>query len=81
MKKSMKLLSILIFCIASGVSAQQTETKEELTRLLNQFLKGASENSIEMHDRFWAEELIYTSSSGQRYGKKTIMDGLRDSED
>ncbi|MGK7370350.1 MAG: hypothetical protein ACNS64_09040, partial [Candidatus Halalkalibacterium sp. M3_1C_030] len=72
MIKSLSLLPIFIFCLVSGLSAQQTEVKEELTLLLNQFLKGASENSIEMHDRFWAEDLIYTSSSGQRYGKETI---------
>ena len=30
-----------------------------------------------MHDRFWAEELVYTSSNGTRFGKREILDGLR----
>ena len=81
MIKSLNLLPIFIFCLVSGLSAQQTQVKEDLTLLLNQFLKGASENSIEMHDRFWAEDLIYTSSSGQRYGKETIMAGLQDTDE
>ena len=34
-----------------------------------------------MHDRFWAEDLIYTSSSGERFGKKKLMEGLRNAEE
>lgn len=30
-----------------------------------------------MHDRFWAEDLIYTGSSGRRIGKADIMRGVR----
>ncbi len=79
MIKQLSLLTLLLFVLASALSAQHSQTKEELTQLLNRFLRGASENSIEMHDRFWAEDLIYTSSSGQRYGKEHIMDGLQNS--
>ena len=42
--------------------------------MLHEFLAGASVNDIDAHDRFWAEELIYTSSSGQRFGKSDIVD-------
>ena len=79
MIKKLPLLTIFLLFLASGLSAQQSQVNEELTSLLNQFLRGASENSVEMHDRFWAEDLIYTSSSGQRYGKQRIMDGLQSS--
>lgn len=44
--------------------------------LLDRFLAGASTNDVEMHDRFWAEDLVYTSSSGERFGKPEIMAGL-----
>src|SRR5262245_24503099 len=46
---------------------------EELTRLLRQFLAGASKNDLAAHQRFWADDLIYTSSSGQRMGKTDII--------
>lgn len=52
-----------------------------LTALLNEFLDGASVNDAEMHDRFWAEDLIYTSSSGSRTTKQEIMSGLDTSAD
>ena len=46
---------------------------EELTRLLRQFLEGASRNDLAAHQRFWADDLIYTSSSGRRLGKEDII--------
>ena len=49
----------------------------ELTKLLNDFLAGASRNDPAVHDRFWAEDLIYTRSAGQRVTKADIMRGLR----
>lgn len=45
----------------------------ELTKLLRDFLAGASRNDAAMHDRFWADDLIYTSSTGRRLGKAEIM--------
>ena len=45
----------------------------ELTQLLKDFLAGASKNDPAVHERFWAENLIYTSSSGKRMGKADIL--------
>lgn len=45
----------------------------ELTALLNEFLAGASRNDAAVHDRFWADDLIYTRSAGQRIGKAEIL--------
>src|SRR5690242_3043880 len=45
----------------------------ELTRLLREFLEGASRNDLAAHNRFWADDLIYTSSSGRRLGKAEII--------
>lgn len=50
---------------------------QALTRLLDEFLAGASVNDPAAHERFWADELVYTSSTGKRFGKREILDGLR----
>ena len=50
----------------------------ELTKLLKDFLAGASRNDAATHDRFWAEDLIYTGSSGRRLGKADIMRDVRE---
>jgi hypothetical protein len=50
----------------------------ELTKLLNDFLAGASRNDADMHDRFWADDLIYTGSSGRRLGKAELMKDVRE---
>lgn len=49
----------------------------ELTTLVNDFLAGASRNDAAVHDRFWADDLIYTGSSGRRVGKADILKDVR----
>ena len=73
-----KLLSfvLLFFLSFSILYAQPLDEKEVLRNLLTEFLEGASQNDAEIHDRFWAEELIYTSSNGERVTKADIMSGL-----
>jgi hypothetical protein len=61
---------------ALGLPAETVPDAQELTKLLKDFLAGASRNDARMHDRFWADELIYTSSSGRRMGKADILRGL-----
>lgn len=51
-------------------------TEQVLESLLDDFLAGASVNDPAAHARFWAGDLIYTSSSGQRFGKAAILEGL-----
>ena len=67
----------LLLSLSPGLPAQTAPDAAELTRLLNDFLAGASKNDIAMHDRFWAEELVYTSALGRRKGKADIMRELR----
>jgi ketosteroid isomerase-like protein len=45
----------------------------ELTKMLHEFLAGASRNDASVHQRFWADDLIYTGSSGRRIGKADIL--------
>lgn len=80
MKKTICLILFQLL-LAHGLLAQETNEKEVLENLLHQFLEGASGNDAEVHDRFWAEDLIYTSSNGERVTKKDIMDGLKNNEE
>jgi hypothetical protein len=70
-------LTFLIFTVPIGIRAQTAPAADELTRLLNEFLAGASRNDATIHDRFWAEDLIYTGSAGRRRGKAEIMRDVR----
>jgi ketosteroid isomerase-like protein len=71
------LSAILLLALACGLQAQTAPDAAELTRLLRDFLAGASRNDPAMHDRFWADDLIYTSALGRRKGKADIMRELR----
>ncbi|MGI8782185.1 MAG: nuclear transport factor 2 family protein [Acidobacteriota bacterium] len=72
------LISIVVLTmLALGVQAQTAADADELTKLLKEFLAGASGNDAAMHDRFWAADLIYTGSSGRRVGKADILRDMR----
>jgi len=76
------LISTLVFVLMvsctdnKSVSSSSETAEAELEQLLDKFLQGASVNDAEMHDRFWAEDLIYTSSAGERTTKADIMSGF-----
>jgi ketosteroid isomerase-like protein len=69
--------AILVVGCALIVPAQTAPAAAELTKLLNDFLAGASHNDVAMHDRFWAEDVIYTGSGGRRRGKADILKDVR----
>jgi len=72
------LTFFLILCAAvTGLQGQDETDAEQLKHLLHIFLEGASRNDVEIHNRFWADELIYTGSTGRRVGKSDIMNDLR----
>lgn len=74
--KRIFLLTPILIAIACGLQAQSASPAPdapELTKLLQDFLAGASRNDAAMHDRFWADDLIYTASAGRRIGKADIM--------
>ena len=76
------LLLLLIFIIPATLLGQsEQEERETLTELLNEFLEGASYNDAATHDRFWAEDLIYTGSNGNRIAKSDIMSGVNENPD
>ena len=67
MKPKLLLLLPLLILLAfrAGAETPTAPDAAELTKLLNDFLAGASRNDIAMHDRFWADDLIYTRSAGR----------------
>jgi ketosteroid isomerase-like protein len=50
-----------------------------LEALLRDFLARTEDPSV--HDRFWADDLVYTSSDGTRRGKAEIMAGFDSGDD
>lgn len=71
MKKILMVISLLCFTMPT-----LADDKAELTALLSEFLDGATRNDAAIHDKYWADELIYTSSSGKRFGKAELMQGV-----
>jgi len=69
-------LSVALFTACTDGDPDPRADEAALEELLDRFLQGASENDAEIHDRFWAEDLIYTGSAGTRVTKEDIMDGL-----
>ena len=67
----------LSMMLNSALRAETAPDGPELTKLLQEFLAGAGRNDAAMHDRFWAEDLIYTSALGVRRGKAEIMQNVR----
>jgi ketosteroid isomerase-like protein len=71
--KRILLSAIMLLSIACGLRAQTAPDAGELTKLLQDFLAGAGRNDAAMHERFWADDLIYTASAGRRIGKADIL--------
>ncbi|HKX84602.1 MAG TPA: nuclear transport factor 2 family protein, partial [Pyrinomonadaceae bacterium] len=74
--RSVALLIIVLF-LGLTAHAQMAPEAPVLTKMLNEFLDGASRNDAAVHDRFWAEDLIYTRGGGQRTTKAEIMKSVR----
>jgi ketosteroid isomerase-like protein len=68
---------LLVLLLAGSAPGSPAPDAAALTSLLNEFLGGASRNDAAVHDRFWADDLIYTGSAGRRVGKAEIMKDVR----
>src|SRR5918997_227125 len=69
--------ALVVLLSAAGAWAQGAPDADALKGLLNEFLAGASRNDAAVHERFWADDLIYTGSTGRRVGKADIMRDVR----
>ena len=75
--KRLLLSALLSLSLLGRVHAQTAPDAAELTKLLQDFLAGAGRNDASVHERFWADDLIYTASAGRRMGKADILKEVR----
>ncbi len=64
--------TLLLLAVACPTHAED----QQLSALIHEFMDGASRNDRAVHQRFWAEDLVYTSSAGKRFGKAEILAGM-----
>jgi ketosteroid isomerase-like protein len=76
MKRLVSAALLLLF-VTGTIAAQSAPDAAELTKLLNDYLAGASRNDAAVHERFWADDLIYTRSAGRRVNKAEVMHDVR----
>ncbi|MDH3619450.1 MAG: nuclear transport factor 2 family protein [Gammaproteobacteria bacterium] len=74
MKKS--ILALALVLIAQSGAASDVE---EVTAMLHDFL--ANSDTRAAHERFWADDLVYSSSAGLRFGKADILKGFDTPDD
>jgi ketosteroid isomerase-like protein len=76
---SIAIVTLITVCgaFAQTAPAQTAPDAAELTRLLNEFLAGASRGDAAIHERFWADDLIYTRSAGRRVNKAEVLRDVR----
>lgn len=76
--RALACLTVAI-CVAVFAPAQAQDDTTELTAMLRDFLANADQRAA--HERFWDEDLVYSSSSGLRFGKTEIMQGFESADD
>jgi hypothetical protein len=77
MRRSLTVAAVLWLAVARFAECQPARDAAELQALLAEFLAGASRNDAEVHDRFWADSLVYTRSTGRRIGKADLLKDVR----
>lgn len=70
----MRLFGILMWIVIAPVATANDEVA--IHQLLNDFLANTVKDDLKNHQRFWADDLIYTSSVGTRFGKEKIIQGI-----
>jgi ketosteroid isomerase-like protein len=81
MLRSLIALAATLFLTTIAAAQEAAPDVAELKRLLAWFLDGASHNDVAVHERFWAEELVYTRSAGVRTNKAEILADVRKGAD
>jgi len=69
-----KILPVLVVCllVAGAVTGQKTAT-QEVTALLHEFMDAAGRSDRAVFEKFFADDVIYTRSSGIVITKADIM--------
>ncbi|MCO4811250.1 MAG: nuclear transport factor 2 family protein [Gammaproteobacteria bacterium] len=68
--------SLALVLVAQSAAASDVE---EITSMLHHFLAHSSTEAA--HQRFWADDLVYSSSAGLRFGKAEILAGYEASDE
>lgn len=76
MRTSLLLSTLLLTPMLVTPTLALADDKADLTTLLSEFLDGATRNDAAIHNKYWADELIYTSSGGTRFGKAELMQSV-----
>jgi len=74
------LLALFAIAALPARAAGSSETVAEITQLLNWFLAPENNPRAATHQRFWAEDVVYTSSSGVVRRKAEILASFDGSE-
>lgn len=70
---------ILTFALLLGAQSAGASDVAELTSMLQDFLANSDKEAA--HQSFWAEDLVYSSSAGLRFGKAEILAGFESADD
>ena len=77
MKKYVQACLLVTWLLSASLAAASDE--EILAAMLHDFL--ANSATAAAHEKFWADDLVYSSSAGLRFGKADIMKGFEASDD
>jgi hypothetical protein len=69
------MLILLVIVFQLTLHAQSAPDSAELNKLLNEFLAATTDPAV--HERFWADDLIYTRSAGRRVSKSEVLHDVR----
>lgn len=77
-----KVAFVLLAMLSMDAWSQDSKNaaERELRSLLDAFLAGASRGDVVVHERFWDDDLVYTSSAGTRTDKQSILDSMAGTE-
>jgi len=77
---ALSLLALIAIATLPARAAESSETVAEVTQLLTWFLAPENNPKRAAHQRFWAEDVVYTSSSGVVRRKAEILASFDGSE-
>lgn len=75
----MRIFLSFLFCFGLLNNLAYANEAQTITQQLHEFL--SHNNDIQQHQDFWADDLIYTSSDGSRFGKQFILDSFNQTSD
>jgi hypothetical protein len=75
-QKFVALFGLTATVVVHAADANPDRTRTEITQMLTTFLTPAVNNTVAGHDRFWADDLVYTSSNGKVMRKSDILKAI-----